>query len=668
MSELINPILQWLNDHPNLSGLGTFIISAAESVAIIGTIIPGSVMMTAIGTLAGAGVIPLWPTIFWAILGAIVGDGISYWIGHAFKDRLYDVWPFRNRPQILRRGEAFFNKYGGMSVFVGRFVGPVRALVPLVAGSLRMPPLKFYIANILSAIGWAPAYMLPGILLGAVSLELPPDIAVHAIVMLFLFILFIILCTYLFYKLFWLISNQINQTLTTFWHRLEQSRYFFIITKILKHHDAGHTHGQLSLAFYFIFICFLLSVLTLCVAAHGSQSIMLNDIFFYLARSLRTPNLDIFMLGITFLGEKYVLLPVALILTGWLAYQKNWHTAWHVLLLSVLSICSVEVMKHVIHSPRPWGITQQSLSFSYPSGHMTLATAFYMGAVLLLARAFNITRRAFIYWLAGILLFMIGASRIYLGAHWLTDVLGGLLLGTAILMFVLLSYYRKAEKPIQPWNLTAVIFLVLSISYMGFCLLQGKNKLHSYTQLDWPEYRVPLKRWWQQQGDNLPTYRINRFGFSSEVLNLQWIGELEKIKTLLLNNGWEIPTERDWINVIHRITDVESTSHLPLVSPLYLDKQPALVLTKRIEGKKLVILRLWDPHVIIQNTPHPLWVGTVNVTPRTYSWIFNKNKQLALTSTLLANKMPAEYEIKSVQITNAHMRPKEQTILLIKTK
>src|SRR5690349_9726034 len=102
MLDVINPILQWLNAHPNLAGLGTFIISAAESVAIIGTIVPGSVMMTAIGTLAGAGVIPLWSTIVWAILGAIVGDGISYWIGRSFKDRLHDVWPFRTRPQLLR--------------------------------------------------------------------------------------------------------------------------------------------------------------------------------------------------------------------------------------------------------------------------------------------------------------------------------------------------------------------------------------------------------------------------------------------------------------------------------------------------------------------------------------------------------------------------------------
>src|SRR3990167_5644337 len=177
MSDYVSPLLQWLNANPEWSGLVTFIISASESVAIIGTIVPGSITMTAIGTLAGAGVIPLWGTLFWAILGAIVGDGISYWIGHYFKDRLRVVWPFKNNPGLLETGEVFVHKYGVMSVFIGRFVGPVRALVPVVAGMLGMKPLQFTIANVTSAIGWAPAYMLPGLLLGAASLELPPDIA-----------------------------------------------------------------------------------------------------------------------------------------------------------------------------------------------------------------------------------------------------------------------------------------------------------------------------------------------------------------------------------------------------------------------------------------------------------------------------------------------------------
>src|SRR5690242_10540699 len=115
MTDIVSPLLQWLNANPEWAGMATFMISAAESVAIIGTLVPGSITMTAIGALAGAGIIPLWATILWAILGAIVGDGISYWIGHYFKNGLRKIWPFKNNLVLLKHGERFVHKHGVMS-------------------------------------------------------------------------------------------------------------------------------------------------------------------------------------------------------------------------------------------------------------------------------------------------------------------------------------------------------------------------------------------------------------------------------------------------------------------------------------------------------------------------------------------------------------------------
>src|SRR3990167_1416415 len=210
MSGVVSTILQWLNENPELAGLATFLISAGESVAVIGTIVPGSVTMTAIGALAGAGVIPLWSTLLWATLGAIVGDGISYWMGHYFQDRIRRMWPFKDNPGILEKGETFVHKYGVMSVFIGRFVGPVRALVPVVAGMLGMKPLQFTIANVTSAIGWAPAYILPGIMLGAASLELPPDIALHVMMVFFLIIFALALFIWITVKILSLVHIRVS--------------------------------------------------------------------------------------------------------------------------------------------------------------------------------------------------------------------------------------------------------------------------------------------------------------------------------------------------------------------------------------------------------------------------------------------------------------------------
>ncbi len=669
MSDALSPILQWINNHPHLAGLATFGISAAESVAIIGTIIPGTVMMTAIGTLAGVGVIPLWQTIFWAILGAIAGDGISYWIGRKFNYRLPYLWPFRTHPSLLENGEHFFRKHGWMSVFIGRFVGPVRALVPLVAGMLGMSPLSFTIANVLSAIAWAPAYMLPGILLGAASLELPPDVAIHVIMTLLAILLGAMLCVWLIHRIVKLIGKQINQMLTNLWDKMCESQYFNFITKSLRHYNPKKTHGQLILAFYFLAISCVLLYLALYIYWHGSSTLFVNNIFFHLFRSLRTPLWDNIMLSITFLGEKQVLLPLVLALFGWFAYTKHWRTAWHVLLLGIIAGGGIEVLKHIAHSARPWGLAQSSESFSFPSGHTTLTVAFYLGLTFLLLKSLNIRSRRLIYYFVGLLIFLVSFSRLYLGVHWFTDVVGGWLLGTAVFMLIGLSYNRQEEKKLSPTGIIITTLLALSISYSVYAYRHFDRLQQNYQQLDWPTYTITEDAWWSQHGEHLPRDRINRFGLTGQLLNVQWIANLTDIENILLQNGWEIPPDIDIASILHRISDVNSSEHLPLVSPLYLDKDPVLVLVKPTNGdKKLIALRFWNSNIIIKDSKQPLWVGSVEVVPRTYSWLFKRKKsQVTLTPKLVFNHLPNNYVVKEFTVDFKN-KSQSQSLILIKPR
>src|SRR6185437_1411178 len=112
----------------------------------------------------------------------------------------------------------------------------------------------------------------------------------------------------------------------------------------------------------------------------------------------------------------------------------------------------------------------------------------------------------------------------------------------------------------------------------------------------------------------------NRLGLKTKLFNLQWQGNLSQITQILLKNGWQIPTQLDWVSILYRLSSVESTAHLPLVLPLYQDKPPILVLTKLMNNKQLLILRFWYSDVIIQDSPYPLWVGMVEIAPSTYSW------------------------------------------------
>lgn len=169
MTEWFTELLAWIEHNPAYAGWVVFGVSLAESLAIVGVLVPGVVILIGAGTLIGAGVLDFWSMCAWAVAGAIIGDGLSYWLGHHF-EYLTGRWRwFRLHPDHLQRGIRFFDEYGDLSIALGRFFGPLRAIVPLVAGLMRMPPKRFFIANVLSALVWAPAYLAPGILLGEIG-------------------------------------------------------------------------------------------------------------------------------------------------------------------------------------------------------------------------------------------------------------------------------------------------------------------------------------------------------------------------------------------------------------------------------------------------------------------------------------------------------------------
>src|SRR5690606_9665556 len=130
------------------------------------------------------------------------------------------------------------------------------------------------------------------------------------------------------------------------------------------------------------------------------------------------------------------------------------------------------------------------------------------------------------------------------------------------------------------------------------------------TPVDWPARTIIANDWWKHQGSNVPLYRLNRLGLSTQILNIQRVDRLSDINTILLKNGWQHPAQRNWISILHRLSDVQSSEHLPLVSPLYLDKKPVLVLVKQQANgnKKLIVLRLWSSNSVIKSSKNTLWV------------------------------------------------------------
>jgi len=139
-----------------------FALAFAESLVFFSLFVPAWAMLVGIGALINASGIAFWPILIAAALGAAAGDWLSYWVGITFKEPIAHVWPLSKYPDLLPRGHAFMEKWGMLGIFIGRFFGPLRASVPLIAGILEMPYWQFQLANVASAFLWAYVLLIFG--------------------------------------------------------------------------------------------------------------------------------------------------------------------------------------------------------------------------------------------------------------------------------------------------------------------------------------------------------------------------------------------------------------------------------------------------------------------------------------------------------------------------
>ena len=164
MVSFIDPLVQFVSAHAWLAYLTLFLAALLEAVPIVGSVVPGSTIILALSALVPGGDLQLAGVLAAAAAGALLGDGTAFWIGHRSQREILSKWPMANYPRVIAQSEAFFNRWGALAVFFARFVPPIRAFVPITAGALGMPPLRFYAVNIPAILLWAPAHVLPGVL------------------------------------------------------------------------------------------------------------------------------------------------------------------------------------------------------------------------------------------------------------------------------------------------------------------------------------------------------------------------------------------------------------------------------------------------------------------------------------------------------------------------
>jgi len=170
MQEYIDIVVAFVRANQEWAAPIAFLVAFAESFCFLSLLWPGTAILVGISALLAASGVGTWvlvPAILAAGTGGSLGYAVSYWIGLYFKNSVHRIWPFSRRPELIPSGQRFFKKHGAFGVFLGHFFGPVRAVIPVVAGMFNMPQLPFQIANIVSAFAWSIGVIAPAFLLVA---------------------------------------------------------------------------------------------------------------------------------------------------------------------------------------------------------------------------------------------------------------------------------------------------------------------------------------------------------------------------------------------------------------------------------------------------------------------------------------------------------------------
>ena len=578
--------------------------------------------MISIGALIGMGIVGFWPVLFAAIAGAIVGDGLSFWLGHHYRDRLRTFWPFRDHPQWLNLGEIYFYRHGGKSILFGRFVGPVRPFIPVVAGMLGMQPRAFYIANILSALVWAPGYLLPGMAFGA-SLTLASEVALRLVVLLVLIGALTWLIWWSIHRLFIALSPRAGlmaQSLLDWGGRHPQLNRLIggLLDPLQPEFKTLLVLAALLIAATWFFLGVLEDVVT------GDPLVRVDLGLYQLVQNLRTPWGDRIMVFVTELGDGIVIALVSVTVLAWLLWLRKWRVAGYWTAAIVFGQLAATTFKLVLQRPRPLPNIYDGLStYAFPSGHAVMSTVAYGFLAVLIAHQLSRSRRWVAYAMAALLISAIAMSRLYLGAHWLSDVLGGLSLGLIWVSLLGIAYYRHSPHISLPKSLPGVALIALVLAGGWHISDRYSEDLLRYApRLSFQHMDSTM--WWQEGWVRLPVYRQDLEGEYEQPLNLQWSGSLASLREHLLARGWKDPVPLDITTALRWLLPAPAIDELPVLPQVHDGRHEALIMLNpqeksqdqwgsTIDSSKQLVLRLWHSGIVLDPQEDPLWVGNVTL-------------------------------------------------------
>jgi len=411
------------------------LLAAGEGAALIGLVLPGEASMLVAGVLVYEGRADLEPMLLAGCLGAVVGDSLGYWVGRRLARRLRSGFLGRRvGEERWERANDYLRTRGGRAIFIARFVGVLRALMPAIAGQAHFGYWRFLAYNAPGGILWTAGFITLGLAAGG-SWHLVEQWAGRAALVLGAVAL---LALGVFLAARWVAGH--FEQVTAARDRLLEARTMTRLRRRLRPQidflkrrlDARQRFGlyltvgvALAVAGAWAFGAVLEEVL-----GGGELALFDRSVLRFLIRH-REPYLDRAMIRITFLGSTPFVAGV-LALGAIVAYARTKQSRWPAFLAATMvgGLALDDLAKALVGRPRPNLLPLvDAQGSSFPSGHATAAAALFGALAFVFTRGIRWHTAVQIWAAAVFCAVVVGLTRVYLGVHWPSDVLAGLALG-----------------------------------------------------------------------------------------------------------------------------------------------------------------------------------------------------------------------------------------------
>jgi undecaprenyl-diphosphatase len=374
--------------------------------------------------------------------------------------------------------------------------------------------------------------------------------------------------------------------------------------------DPDHPEARgLATLSMLLFVTLWLLLLISSPVLHGQLLAGIDAYIFHTLDQLRTPWVDTVMVFFTGLGNQLLLAVVLAGSIAWLLWQGRIQAAVHWLAAYLCAGLLTWILKVTTGIARP---LESIGGYSFPSAHTSMSLVVYGFLALLIARELPIARRWLPYSMAGLLILLIALSRVYLGAHWFSDVLAGLSLGIFWVALIGIAYdrHRAPALPVRQLLLVTGVLLLVAVSWQTrqhfsreLALYEPRLQMQSIGQTDW------VKGGWE----SLPAYRIDLEGGHSQPINFQWGGSLVTLQLALIKQGWQPAPTLNPVSAMNWLAPKPDINTLPVLPEVHDGQHQVLfMIAPRKAGEELLtVVRLWPSNRRLAGSGNPIWMGKV---------------------------------------------------------